>query len=136
MPKSDRRGNGPRLCGRQESETDYIAVGQGWHQGVIGIAAAKLVNAFNKPSIVIGLEDGIGKGSCRSVKGFDIGQAIKSAEPFLVRFGGHPMAAGLTVEEAQIPNLINYLEELAEATIDSDIIAPSIDVDAWLNLKK
>ena len=113
-----------------------IAVGQGWHQGVIGIAAAKLVNAFNKPSIVIGLEDGIGKGSCRSVKGFDIGQAIKSAEPFLVRFGGHPMAAGLTVEEAQIPNLINYLEELAEATIDSDIIAPSIDVDAWLNLKE
>ena len=80
------------------------AAGRGWHPGVVGIVAARLKEATNRPAIVIGLEDGIGKGSGRSVTGIDLGSAVQRAalEGVLIKGGGHRMAAGLTVAEDRI----------------------------------
>ncbi|GGL64816.1 single-stranded-DNA-specific exonuclease RecJ [Wenxinia marina] len=90
------------------------AAGEGWHPGVVGIVAARLKEATNRPAVVIGLEDGIGKGSARSVAGVDLGAAIQrlAAEGLLLKGGGHRMAAGLTVEEGKIEAAMARLGEL------------------------
>ncbi|WP_136683841.1 single-stranded-DNA-specific exonuclease RecJ [Falsirhodobacter xinxiangensis] len=90
------------------------AAGNGWHPGVVGICAARMKEATNRPSIVIGIENGIGKGSGRSIPGVDLGAAIHrvAAEGLLLKGGGHKMAAGLTVEEAKIPAAMDRLAEL------------------------
>jgi single-stranded-DNA-specific exonuclease len=111
-----------------------VVWGEGWHPGVVGIAAARLLDAFGRPAVVIGVENGVGKGSCRSVRGFDIGRALESAAPLLERFGGHPMAAGLTVRSGRIPELAAMLEALADASVDDDALVPTIALDAWIGL--
>jgi single-stranded-DNA-specific exonuclease len=90
------------------------AAGEGWHPGVVGIVAARLKEATNRPAVVIGLEGGIGKGSGRSVNGVDLGAAVQllAAEGLLTRGGGHRMAAGLTVEEGQIEAAMARLGDL------------------------
>jgi single-stranded-DNA-specific exonuclease len=90
------------------------AAGAGWHPGVVGIVAARLKEATGRPAVVIGLEDGLGKGSGRSVAGVDLGAAIHrlTTEGLLLRGGGHKMAAGLTVAEDQIPAAMARLGEL------------------------
>ena len=90
------------------------AAGEGWHPGVVGIVAARLKEATNRPAVVIGLEAGIGKGSGRSVSGVDLGAAVQrlAAEGLLTRGGGHKMAAGLTVDESQLESAMARLGEL------------------------
>ncbi len=90
------------------------AAGAGWHPGVVGIVAARLKEATHRPAVVIGVEDGIGKGSARSVSGIDLGAAVQrlAAEGLLVKGGGHKMAAGLTVAEAMIEPAMARLAEL------------------------
>lgn len=90
------------------------AAGPGWHPGVVGIVAARLKEATNRPSIVIGIADGVGKGSGRSVSGIDLGAPIQRlvGEGLLIRGGGHKMAAGLTVAEDRIEPAMARLSEL------------------------
>ncbi|WJS85468.1 single-stranded-DNA-specific exonuclease RecJ [Paracoccus sp. TOH] len=90
------------------------AADDGWHPGVVGIVAARVKEATGLPSVVIGVEGGIGKGSARSVPGVDLGRAIQrlAAEGWLLKGGGHAMAAGLTVEEAKIPGAMARLSQL------------------------
>ncbi|QUS35821.1 single-stranded-DNA-specific exonuclease RecJ [Falsirhodobacter algicola] len=90
------------------------AAGQDWHPGVVGIVASRLKEATNRPAIVIGLAGGIGKGSGRSVTGVDLGASIQrlAAEGLLLKGGGHKMAAGLTVDEARLPEAMERLAEL------------------------
>ena len=92
------------------------AAGPGWHPGVVGIVASRLKEYANRPSIVIGLEDGIGKGSGRSVSGIDLGQPIQrlAREGLLQKGGGHKMAAGLTVAEENLEAAMERLCELLE----------------------
>lgn len=90
------------------------ASGPGWHPGVVGIVASRLKEASNRPAIVIGFEDGIGKGSGRSVSGIDLGAPIQrlAAEGLLIKGGGHKMAAGLTVAEDKLEAAMARLGEL------------------------
>ncbi|MGY6533533.1 single-stranded-DNA-specific exonuclease RecJ [Glycocaulis sp.] len=90
-----------------------IAAGEGWHPGVIGIAAGRIKERFNRPTIVIGTENGTGKGSGRSCTGVNLGEAIAAAREagLLIAGGGHAMAAGLTVESGRIDALRAFLEE-------------------------
>lgn len=90
------------------------AAGEGWHPGVVGIVAARLKEATGRPAVVIGLNGSEGKGSGRSIKGVDLGQAVHrlQAEGLLVKGGGHKMAAGLTAERDQIPAAMDRLGEL------------------------
>jgi single-stranded-DNA-specific exonuclease len=102
------------------------AAGAGWHPGVVGIVAARLKEATNRPAIVIGIEDGIGKGSGRSVTGIDLGAPIQrlAAEGLLIRGGGHKMAAGLTVAEDKIDVAMARLSALL-ARQGADALGPA-----------
>ncbi|MFN3275315.1 MAG: single-stranded-DNA-specific exonuclease RecJ [Paracoccus sp. (in: a-proteobacteria)] len=96
------------------------AAGDGWHPGVVGIVAARVKEATDLPSVVIGVEGGIGKGSARSVPGVDLGHAIQrlAQEGLLLKGGGHKMAAGLTVEEAKIAPAMQRLSDLIARDLD------------------
>ncbi|MEM6757849.1 MAG: single-stranded-DNA-specific exonuclease RecJ [Pseudomonadota bacterium] len=101
------------------------AVGDGWHPGVVGIVASRVKEATNRPSIVIGVEDGVGKGSGRSVAGIDLGAPIQrlATEGLLIRGGGHKMAAGLTVAADKIDAAMARLGELL-AKQGADALGP------------
>lgn len=92
------------------------AAGEGWHPGVVGIVAARLKEASNRPAVVIGLDGDEGKGSARSVSGIDLGAQIQrlAAEGLLIKGGGHKMAAGLTVARDQLEPAMARLSELME----------------------
>ena len=86
------------------NEPVIILSGHNWHGGIIGIIAARLKEKYNKPTIIISVEKGVGRASARSIVGFDIGTAIISAvqNNILTKGGGHKMAAGFTIEENKI----------------------------------
>ena len=88
-----------------------VVYDEGWHEGVIGIIASRLKDKYKKPAIVLSVNDGIAKGSGRSIKGIDLGNMIISANQngILDKGGGHAMAAGMTLNKDKIPELINYL---------------------------
>lgn len=90
------------------------AAGEGWHPGVVGIVASRLKEATNRPAVVIGLENGAGKGSGRSVSGVDLGASIQrlAAEGLIEKGGGHKMAAGLSLTEAGLEAAMARLSEL------------------------
>ncbi|CAN5611923.1 single-stranded-DNA-specific exonuclease RecJ [soil metagenome] len=89
-----------------------IVESEGWHVGVIGIVASRLVERYGRPAFVIGMDGGIGKGSGRSVRGVDLGAAVLAARQsgLLINGGGHAMAAGLTVAREQLPHLAAFLD--------------------------
>ncbi|MCP5072275.1 MAG: single-stranded-DNA-specific exonuclease RecJ [Rhodobacteraceae bacterium] len=107
------------------------AAGKGWHPGVVGIVAARLKEASNRPAVVIGLNEGIGKGSGRSVTGIDLGAAIATCtrEGVLLKGGGHKMAAGLTVAEDQMEAAMARLSELLAKQGAADIGPKDLRLD-------
>jgi len=107
---------------------------EGWHPGVIGIVASRLKDRFDRPALVIGSDGVQGKGSARSVPGFDIGAAVIAArqEGLLVNGGGHPMAAGLTVESGRITALRDFLCARAAASVEERVQQPVINIDGAL----
>jgi single-stranded-DNA-specific exonuclease len=111
-----------------------VVTGEGWHRGVIGIVASKLVDAFHRPAVVISVEDGIGHGSCRSIGAFDMLAAIEACSAHLVRFGGHRMAAGLTVEAGAIKAFRSALQTHGDDLLGPDDLRPKLRVDARLDL--
>jgi single-stranded-DNA-specific exonuclease len=102
------------LCGGQGNRAVIVAAKEGWHPGVIGIVAGRLKERLGRPAIVIAIgEDGLGKGSGRSISGVDLGAAVLAAKDsgLLVAGGGHAMAAGLTVEAGKLDALCEFLDE-------------------------
>jgi len=89
-----------------------VLAGEDWHQGVGGIVASRLCEKFSLPVIMICLQDGVGRGSCRSVEGFGLHAALSRCSDLLIAFGGHEMAAGLTVAKEQIPALRERMGKL------------------------
>lgn len=87
-----------------------VVSGEGWHPGVIGIVAARLVSKYGKPAVVITTDGETGKGSCRSISGFSVYDALAACAPLLTHFGGHPGAAGLGVLTENIPALRDALD--------------------------
>jgi single-stranded-DNA-specific exonuclease len=108
-----------------------FATGADWHPGVIGIVASRLKERYNRPSCVIAIKDGIGKGSGRSVGGVALGAAIIAArqEGLLVNGGGHAMAAGFTVEEGKIGALREFLAARIEAAIGAETPTAQLTID-------
>lgn len=111
-----------------------VVSGDGWHRGVIGIVASKLVDAFARPAVVISVEDGVGHGSCRSIPAFDMLGALEAVSGHLVRFGGHKMAAGLSLEAASIRAFRDALQAYADDRLGPDDLRPRLRVDARLGL--
>ncbi|SNV69434.1 single-stranded-DNA-specific exonuclease RecJ [Veillonella rodentium] len=118
----------------QGHEADYVTVvaGKEWHPGVIGIVASRLVEEFYKPTLVISIHDGVGKGSCRSIDGFNIYDALKSCEDILIQFGGHAAAAGFSIDANRIDELRSRLTEYCKRTIDDEEYVPVVFIDAEL----
>jgi single-stranded-DNA-specific exonuclease len=114
------------------SRSVLVVAGEGWHRGVIGIVASKIVDAFYRPTIVLSIEDGVAHGSCRSIPGFDILGALESCAPMLLRFGGHKQAAGLQLEAARIKEFRHAVNEWGEARLQPDDLRPRLWLDGPL----
>ncbi|MEN8143362.1 MAG: single-stranded-DNA-specific exonuclease RecJ [Gemmatimonadota bacterium] len=144
---AERRAEVDRVYDDVESGLDRIALpdtepmtmisGDGWPFGVVGIVASRLVDRFHRPSVVIAIEGDIGRGSARSVPGVNLHAALRECADLLERFGGHSMAAGLTVRPDRIPELQDRLgaliREQASAASESsglatDLVLPLADV--------
>ncbi len=113
-----------------------IVIGkEGWHHGVIGIVASKITEIYFKPTILIGFEDGIGKGSGRSVPGFDLHEALHSLGGYLEKYGGHEMAVGVTAKQEKFQEFAERLEEKAKEAHTEQIV-PIISIDKEITPKE
>jgi single-stranded-DNA-specific exonuclease len=106
-----------------------VVAGDGWHRGVVGIVASKLVEAFHRPAIVLSADGEVAHGSCRSIPHFDMLGALERCAPLLVRFGGHKQAAGLTIETARIKQLRTAINDVADETLGPDDLMPRVRID-------
>ncbi|MBO4853193.1 MAG: single-stranded-DNA-specific exonuclease RecJ, partial [Schwartzia sp.] len=109
-----------------------VVAGKDWHSGVIGIVASRLVDLYYRPTVVVSLQDGVGKGSCRSIKGFHLFDALTAAKDTLVQFGGHEMAAGLTVLPENIGALQEALDDYAKKNLTEEDYIPCLELEAEL----
>ena len=118
----------------EKDKTCVIIGSKGWHHGIIGIVASKITDMYFKPSILICFEDDEGKGSGRSIPGFDLHEALMKCEKHLEKFGGHAMAVGVSLKESEFESFKNELEEYAKKN-EIDKIQPVIKIDSELSLK-
>jgi len=112
-----------------------VVAGDGWHRGVIGIVASKLVDAFHRPAIVLSVEDGVAQGSCRSISKFDMLGALERCAPMLTRFGGHKQAAGLSLDAARIKEFRLAVNAVADETLGPEDLMPRLRIDGGLTFK-
>ncbi len=103
-----------------------------WHPGVIGIVASRLVEKYYRPTILMTTVDGVAKGSARSIAGFDIYQALKQVEDFILQFGGHKYAAGLSVEIERLDEFRKAFNKVASEYLTEEILTPEIKIDSLL----
>ncbi len=113
-----------------------VVAGEGWHRGVIGIVASKLVDAYCKPAIVLSIEGDVAHGSCRSVPGFDMLDALERCAELFDRFGGHRQAAGLAMSPGRIPEFRARVNAHADAVLDPADLMPRLRLDGRLPLSE
>lgn len=119
-----------------------VLAGEGWHHGVIGIVCSRLCDRYGCPVVLIALDkDGTGKGSGRSVGGFNLFDALTSCEDLLERYGGHALAAGLTVDVGNIDALRDRLRAYAETHVTMAELVPQLHIDCmvrpdWLTIEQ
>ena len=111
-----------------------VLASENWHQGVIGIAASRIVEKYNLPTVLISLENGIGKGSARSIKGFDICSAISECEDIIENYGGHKYAVGLTIKADNIGELKKRFSEIIKRELPSGVPTSTIIIDTKVDL--
>ncbi len=107
---------------------------EGWHPGVVGILATRLANRFHRPTVVIALNGPICRGSARSIRAFNLVEALHAVKEELVEFGGHPGAAGLTIERSRIAAFREALNRVAHERLDRGSLSPMVDLDGELPL--
>jgi single-stranded-DNA-specific exonuclease len=105
-----------------------------WHPGVIGIVAARIVEQYYRPTIMLATNDGVIKGSARSIAGYDIFEAIKACSDLLIQFGGHKYAAGLSLDPKNLQQFVEKFEYVVSSTLDDELKTPVIEIDAVLDL--
>ena len=116
----------------QEKNT-IVLMGKNWHHGVIGIVSSKITEMYFKPSILLCEEGDIGKGSGRSIPGFDLYEALTKCQKSVDRFGGHAMAIGITIKKDKLEELKNEFEEIAQENHIEEIV-PILKIDSQINL--
>ena len=121
--------NNPSLLHRQS----LVLSREGWHAGVLGIVASRLMQNYHRPVVLISLQDGIGKGSARGVEGLNLYDALADCHSFLENFGGHAMAAGLQIREEKIADFQNAFESVIQRTTSPDDLTPAIHIDCELD---
>ena len=114
------------------SRTVIVVAGEGWHRGVIGIVASKLVDAFHRPAIVLSIDGDVAHGSCRSIPSFNMLGALESCASIMIKFGGHKQAAGLTLEAGRIRELRARVNDFADGCLGPDDLRPRLWIDDTL----
>jgi single-stranded-DNA-specific exonuclease len=117
------------------SRTVIVVAGEGWHRGVIGIVASKLVDAFHRPAIVISTDGDVAHGSCRSIPSFNMLGALESCGEVMSKFGGHKQAAGLTMASARVRELRARVNDHADGCLQPDDLRPRIWIDGALGFR-
>jgi single-stranded-DNA-specific exonuclease len=112
-----------------DSVTGLVLAAEGWHPGVIGIVASRLVEDLYRPVVLISVDGGMGKGSGRSIPAFDLHGGLTACADLLLRYGGHKAAAGLTVDAARIPELQERFDAVARERLTRDDLTPELRVD-------
>jgi single-stranded-DNA-specific exonuclease len=107
----------------------------GWHKGVVGIVASRLIESYYRPTIILTESNGFATGSARSIPGFNLYQAITQCVDLLESYGGHMYAAGLTLKIEHVQKFTDRFEEIVKNTITPDMMIPQIEIDAELNFK-
>ncbi|HEY8463119.1 MAG TPA: single-stranded-DNA-specific exonuclease RecJ [Bacillota bacterium] len=119
---------------RLNEEHAIVLAGEGWHLGVIGIVASRLVEIYHKPVILIGLEGEEGRGSGRSITGFNLFAAIEKCGQYLLRFGGHEFAAGLAIKRSEIPGFREAFYQLAKESLTEEDLIPTLKIESLIEL--
>jgi single-stranded-DNA-specific exonuclease len=109
-----------------------VVAGEGWHRGVIGIVASKLVDAYYRPAIVLSIDGDVTHGSCRSIAGFDMLACLESCAPLMKRFGGHKAAAGLQLDSSRIKEFRLAVNAHADTCLGPDDLRPRLWLDGPL----
>ena len=118
-------------------ETWGIVLGaEGWHPGVIGIVASRLVEDFARPVMMVAFEKGIGKGSGRSISAFDLHAGLTACQDLLVRYGGHRAAAGITIQAERLAAFAERFNGVARAKLTADDLVPRVRVDVEIPLEE
>lgn len=118
------------------SNNAIIVYGPDWNKGVVGIVASRLVEAFYKPAFVLTRSNGFVTGSARSVRGFDLYDAISSCADLLENYGGHIYAAGLTMKEENLKEFTARIDKYVSSNITTEMATPVIDVDSEINFSQ
>ena len=120
-----------KLAAKQDldSVAGLLLAAEGWHAGVIGIVASRLVEDLYRPVVLVAVDGGIGKGSGRSIPAFDLHSGLTACADLMVRYGGHKAAAGLTVDAARIPELAARFDAVARERLTKEDLTPELRVD-------
>ncbi|MBI2083276.1 MAG: single-stranded-DNA-specific exonuclease RecJ [Deltaproteobacteria bacterium] len=122
------------LANNPSPKNGIVVAKSGWHLGVVGIVAARLVEKFNRPSIVLSLENGLGRGSARTVPGFSVYNALQQIKDLMVRFGGHHQAAGITLKEENLKTFSERFDQVTGSLLNSS--PPRLSIDALISLQE
>lgn len=124
------------LAARFDPERDFgvVLAGEGWHPGVIGIVASRVVERIHRPVVMIALDGDGGRGSARSIPGFDLYEAVADCAPHLARFGGHRQAAGMDVRPGALPAFTEAFNAAARARLHPALLQPVLRPDIDLEL--
>jgi len=116
-----------------EKEKVIVVTGQNWHHGVIGIVASRITERYYRPCIMLSVDDGIAKGSGRSIEGLNLFKALCYCDNLLQKYGGHELAVGLTLEEKNIHDFRKMINQYADEVMDEKDLVPRIKIDAYIN---
>jgi len=121
-------------CVDLECDKAIVLAASGWHQGVIGIVASRIVERYHRPTVLIAVEGKEGKGSARSIPGFHLYDALKECEGDLIRYGGHKYAAGLSIAADKINDFRERLKRVSEKALSSEDLLPKLQIDVEADL--
>ncbi|MGB7786862.1 MAG: single-stranded-DNA-specific exonuclease RecJ [Salinimicrobium sp.] len=120
---------------KEQERLTTVVYQENWHKGVIGIVASRLTETYYRPTLVFTRSGEKLAASARSVKGFDVYDALEGCSEYIEQFGGHKYAAGLTLLEQQYENFKRKFEEVVSASIDKNLLTPELSIDAEVDLK-
>ncbi len=117
-----------------KKDSVIVLAGEGWHSGVIGIVASRIIEKYYRPTVMISIENGIGKGSARSIPNFDLHSALKACADLFIQFGGHKYAAGLSIDAANIPEFKKRFNSIAKTMLTDNDLVRKINIDDEIEL--
>lgn len=118
------------------TEKFIVLYSNNWHPGIIGIVSSRITEIYSRPSILISVQDGIGKGSGRSIKGFNIYESLKYSSEYLIKYGGHEMAAGITIKSENIEAFKEKINNYANDCLNDVDLVPIIEIESHIKDEK